>query len=73
MRRFVRRADRRAWSDAREPQLLAGIVGELRVVNGQRGRVGDLQARRRQRGDRGGGQRGTARRQPRTAARGRAA
>jgi DNA polymerase-3 subunit alpha len=26
--------------DAREPQLLAGIVGELRVINGQRGRVG---------------------------------
>ncbi|MCA0175509.1 MAG: DNA polymerase III subunit alpha [Proteobacteria bacterium] len=26
--------------DSREPQLLAGIVGELRVVNGQRGRVG---------------------------------
>jgi DNA polymerase-3 subunit alpha len=26
--------------DSREPQLLAGIVTELRVVNGQRGRVG---------------------------------
>ncbi|HOM11814.1 MAG TPA: DNA polymerase III subunit alpha [Rubrivivax sp.] len=26
-------------ADAREPQLLAGIAGELRVVNGQRGRV----------------------------------
>jgi len=26
-------------ADSREPQLLAGIVGELRVVNGQRGRV----------------------------------
>lgn len=26
--------------DAREPQVLAGIVTELRVVNGQRGRVG---------------------------------
>ncbi|HSI59965.1 MAG TPA: DNA polymerase III subunit alpha [Ideonella sp.] len=26
--------------DAREPQLLAGIVSELRVINGQRGRVG---------------------------------
>ena len=25
--------------DSREPQLLAGIAGELRVVNGQRGRV----------------------------------
>ncbi len=25
--------------DRREPQLLAGIVGDLRVVNGQRGRV----------------------------------
>ena len=25
--------------DSREPQLLAGIVGDLRVVNGQRGRV----------------------------------
>src|SRR5204863_6853593 len=26
--------------DSREPQLLAGIVTDLRVVNGQRGRVG---------------------------------
>jgi DNA polymerase-3 subunit alpha len=26
-------------SDSREPQILAGIVGDLRVVNGQRGRV----------------------------------
>jgi DNA polymerase-3 subunit alpha len=26
-------------ADSREPQLLAGIAGELRVVNGQRGRV----------------------------------
>ena len=26
--------------DSREPQLLAGIVTELRVINGQRGRVG---------------------------------
>ena len=25
--------------DSREPQLVAGIVSELRVVNGQRGRV----------------------------------
>ncbi|MET0382811.1 MAG: DNA polymerase III subunit alpha [Burkholderiaceae bacterium] len=25
--------------DAREPQILAGIVGDLRIVNGQRGRV----------------------------------
>src|SRR5262249_57688256 len=25
--------------DSREPQLLAGIVSDLRVVNGQRGRV----------------------------------
>ncbi|CAG1017534.1 partial DNA polymerase III subunit alpha, partial [Burkholderiaceae bacterium] len=25
--------------DSREPQLLAGIVGDLRVINGQRGRV----------------------------------
>ena len=38
VRQFARRriAD---LVDAREPQLLAGIVGELRVVNGQRGRV----------------------------------
>jgi DNA polymerase-3 subunit alpha len=28
--------------DSREPQLAAGIVGELRIVNGQRGRVGIL-------------------------------
>ena len=25
--------------DSREPQLLAGIVSDLRVVNGQRGRM----------------------------------
>jgi DNA polymerase-3 subunit alpha len=25
--------------DSREPQILAGIVGELRIINGQRGRV----------------------------------
>ena len=25
--------------DSRDPQLLAGIVGDLRVINGQRGRV----------------------------------
>ena len=39
VRRFVPRrlAD---LTDSREPVLLAGIVGELRVVNGQRGRVG---------------------------------
>ncbi len=38
VRRFarVRNAD---LIDSREPQLLAGIVGDLRVVNGQRGRV----------------------------------
>ena len=27
------------WSIRREPQLLAGIVSDLRVVNGQRGKV----------------------------------
>ncbi len=26
--------------DSRDPQLLAGIVGDLRIINGQRGRVG---------------------------------
>jgi len=38
VRRFARRriAD---LLDSREPQLLAGIVGDLRVINGQRGRV----------------------------------
>ena len=38
VRRFARRqiAD---LADSREPQLLAGIVGALRVVNGQRGRA----------------------------------
>ncbi|MEO7245286.1 MAG: OB-fold nucleic acid binding domain-containing protein, partial [Rubrivivax sp.] len=38
----VRRFARRAIADlceAREPQLVAGIVGEMRVVNGHRGRV----------------------------------
>jgi len=38
VRRFCRRriAD---LVDSRDPQLLAGIVGDLRVINGQRGRV----------------------------------
>jgi DNA polymerase III subunit alpha len=38
VRRFARRriAD---LMDSREPQLLAGIVSDLRVINGQRGRV----------------------------------
>ncbi len=38
MRRFAKRriAD---LIDSREPQLLAGIVTDLRIVNGQRGRV----------------------------------
>ena len=38
VRQFVRRevAD---LQDSREPQTLAGIVGDLRIVNGQRGRV----------------------------------
>ena len=38
VRQFARRplAD---VSDSREPQLLAGLVGDLRVINGQRGRL----------------------------------
>jgi DNA polymerase-3 subunit alpha len=38
VRRIVRRRNA-DLIDSREPQLLAGIVGDLRVVNGQRGRV----------------------------------
>jgi DNA polymerase-3 subunit alpha len=38
VRRFARRAIA-DLVDSREPQLLAGIVSDLRVVNGQRGRV----------------------------------
>ncbi len=38
VRRFVRRAIGDIV-DSREPQLLAGIVSDLRLVNGQRGRV----------------------------------
>jgi DNA polymerase-3 subunit alpha len=38
LRRFVRRGIAEL-ADSREPQLAAGIVGELRIVNGQRGRV----------------------------------
>ncbi len=38
VRRIVRRRNA-DLVDSREPQLLAGIVGDLRVVNGQRGRV----------------------------------
>ncbi len=37
VRRFCRRAIA-DLVDAREPQMVAGIVGDLRVVNGQRGR-----------------------------------
>ena len=38
VRRFVkRRIDE--LSDTREPQLLAGIVGDFRVINGQRGKL----------------------------------
>ena len=43
--------------DQREPQLLAGIVSDLRVVNGQRGRVAIFKLDDKQRGDRSGGQR----------------
>ena len=38
MRRIARRRNA-DLVDSREPQLLAGIVGDLPVVNGQRGRV----------------------------------
>jgi DNA polymerase-3 subunit alpha len=38
VRRFVRRTNAELI-DSREPQLLAGIVGDLRIVNGQRGRM----------------------------------
>jgi DNA polymerase-3 subunit alpha len=38
LRRFVRQRIGEA-ADSREPQLLAGIVGGLRVVNGQRGKA----------------------------------
>jgi DNA polymerase-3 subunit alpha len=39
VRRFVKRelAD---LIDTREPQLLAGVIGDFRVINGQRGRLG---------------------------------
>jgi len=39
VRRFVRTRIEDLM-DAREPQLLAGIVGDLRVINGQRGKLG---------------------------------
>jgi DNA polymerase III subunit alpha len=38
VRRFCKRANS-DLTDSREPQLLAGIVTDLRVINGQRGRV----------------------------------
>jgi DNA polymerase-3 subunit alpha len=38
VRRFCRRANA-DLTDSREPQVLAGIVSDLRVINGQRGRV----------------------------------
>ena len=47
--------------DSREPQLLAGIVGDLRVVNGQRGRVALFKLDDKSERDRGGRQRGAAR------------
>ena len=39
VRQFVRRRIDELV-DSREPQLLAGIVGDFRVINGQRGRLG---------------------------------
>ena len=38
VRQFAKRANADVL-DSREPQLLAGIVGDLRVINGQRGKV----------------------------------
>ena len=38
VRQFVRRSVAEL-TDSREPQLLAGIVGDLRVINGQRGKL----------------------------------
>ena len=38
VRRFCRRANA-DLTDSREPQVVAGIVSDLRVINGQRGRV----------------------------------
>ena len=38
VRQFVRRSIAEL-TDSREPQLLAGIVGDLRVINGQRGKL----------------------------------
>ena len=39
VRQFVRRS-LAELTDSREPQLLAGIVGDFRVINGQRGKLG---------------------------------
>ena len=39
VRQFVRRS-LDELSESREPQLLAGIVGDFRVINGQRGKLG---------------------------------
>ncbi|MDO5288218.1 MAG: DNA polymerase III subunit alpha [Pseudomonadota bacterium] len=39
VRRFVRRT-LDELVDSREPQLLAGIVGDFRIINGQRGKLG---------------------------------
>jgi len=39
VRRFCRRRISEL-TDAREPQMLCGIVSDLRIINGQRGRVG---------------------------------
>ncbi len=39
VRQFVRRP-LAELTDSREPQLLAGIVGDFRVINGQRGKLG---------------------------------
>ena len=41
VRRFVKRKID-DLIDSREPQLIAGIVGDLRVINGNRGRIGIL-------------------------------
>ena len=53
--------------DSREPQVMAGIVSDFRVINGQRGKLAHLQAGRQVRHDRGHRRRGAVQRQPQPA------
>ena len=66
VRRFAKR-EIDELIDSREPQLLAGIVSDLRVINGQRGKLAMFKLDDKTDIDRGHRRRGGAQRQPQPA------